>query len=59
MVFEIIGFKELQKSPSLSKLWGNVGPTILAKGGYRFEADCNIYEIFIQIGQLVRKISTD
>ena len=41
------------------QLGGNIGPMVLVRGDSRFEANCNVYRNFIQIGLLVRKIFTD
>ena len=51
------GSKNCTNRP-LPKLEGNNGPIVLVRGGSRFDANCYTV-IFIQIGQVFRKISTD
>jgi len=63
-----IRFQRISKVTPLSKLGVNIGAIVMVRGGPRFEANRNherrshvatYTEIFIQIGQLFRNISTD
>jgi len=63
LIFDIMGFRDrVQRMAKINPLpifWGNIGPTVLARGGSRLRADCNIHQNFHSNGRLVRKISVD